>query len=149
MSENKNRRLISGQRAVCNCALELPKTDPFSSYKSVRNGVLVMNVRGGCLYLADQFTESSIVKVFPPDQSSIIKNIKLYPSEGSLIDLGHISVRYLNLSKRSKLVGVVLKFVNLSEEQMDTLNDLGEYFPIAGANEEASVPINNVYRRAG
>jgi len=148
MSENSNRRLISGQRVVCSCTLELPKTDPFSNYKAVRTGVLVLNVRGGSLYLADQFTETSILKVFPPDQSSIIKNIKLFSENVSPVELGNVSVRYLKMNKRTKMVGVILKFVNLSEKQIDILNSLGEKFPIAGSDEEASVPIEAVYRRA-
>ena len=106
-----------------------------------------MNVRGGSLYLADQFTETSIVKVFPPGQSSVIKNIKLYPKDGPVVDLGDIAARYLKLCKRSKMVGVVVKFVNLSDSQIDILNDLGSKFPIAGVDEGASIPLEDVYRR--
>lgn len=146
--ESQNRRLVSGQRVVCSCTLELPKTNPFSAYKAVREGVIVLNVRGGSLYLADQFTDTSIVKVFPPDHSSTIKNIKLYAATGPVVDLGNVEVRYLKLNRRTRMTGIVVKFVNLSDAQMDKLNALGELFPEAGADEEASIPLESVYRRA-
>lgn len=139
--------MISGQRVVCSVSLDLPKTDPFSAYKASRSGVFVMNVRGGSLYLADQFTETSIVKVFPPDQSSVIKNIKLYPKDSPVVDLGDIAARYLKLCKRSKMAGIVVKFVNLTDTQIDILNDLGSKFPVAGVDEGASIPLEDVYRR--
>ena len=146
MAESRNRRLVSGQRVVCACSLELPKSDPFLVYKASRKGVFVLNVRGGSLYLADQFTERSIAKVFPSDQSSVIKNIKLYPKDAPIVELGDISVRYLKLTQDSKMVGVVVRFTNLTDGQIDILNDLPKHFPIAGSDEVASVPIDDVYR---
>lgn len=139
MMENKNRRLISGSRVLCPCSLDLPKLDPFSAFKASRKGIIAINVRGGSLYLNEQLTEAHARNIFPADTKSTIRNFILYPPDNPEIRLGEIHVRYLRLTDAAKLSGLILRFVGLSENQLDQLNNLLTLCPTFEGDEEQAV----------
>ena len=139
MSNNKNRRLVSGDRVLCKCSMLLPSLNPFAGIKISRSGYMVLNVRGGSLYLAQQLNEQSVASIFPPDKTSLIKQLTLYPDNGSAILLGDMNVRYLKMTDGLKYVGLVLRFVNISEEQLDILIGLPDYFPLVSGDEESVI----------
>lgn len=142
----RNRRQVSGDRVLCRCSLELPKHDPFSNYRASCEGFIVLNVRGGSLYLAHQFNEDSVRQAFPPDKASLIKDFKLYQKEGTPIPIGDLHVRFLKFKQGLELTGLVLRFVNLTDAQMDLLNGLTSHFPIVTGSEETAIPQDALHR---
>ena len=137
-----NRRLISGERVLCRCALELPKHDPFSSYREHREGYIVMNVRGGSLYLTRPLGDGDIERTFPRGKASTIKRFTLHPETGEPIVVGDVQARFLKTRHGLRLSGLVLRFVGLDERQMNLLNALPEHFPVVEGDEEAAIPID-------
>ena len=138
--EARDRRQVSGARVLCRCSLELPKLDPFSAYRARREGFMVLNVRGGSLYLAHPFTPEGAERVFPPGRAVAVKDFTLWPDGGDPVALGRVGVRYLKTVEGHGLVGLVLRFVGLDERQMDLLNGLRERCPTVDGDEQAAVP---------
>jgi len=140
MIEKPDKRLISGGRVICQCSLILPKDNPFANYKAQRSGYIVLNVRGANLYLGIQFTPENVAQAFPPDEYALIKKLTLFDDEGHEVVVGDINVRFLKFTDGSKVTGMVLRFVNTSEEQLDLLNSLVDIFPLVEGPEEDAIP---------
>lgn len=145
-AEARDRRQVSGVRVLCRCSLELPKLDPFSAYRARREGFMVLNVRGGSLYLAHPFTEEGARRAFPPERAVTVKHFTLHPEEGGPIELGRVDVRYLKTVRGRELTGLVLRFVGLDERQIDLLNALRERCPAVTGDEEEAVPKEALFR---
>jgi hypothetical protein len=135
----RDRRAISGNRVLCACSLDLPKVDPFYAMKTYREGHIILNVRGGSLYIPNQFTVVSIKHLFKPAEASTIRNFNLYPESSTEISLGNVDARFLNFTNGKLHVGMVLRFVNLTEKQLDTLNSLVSQLPAVSGSEELSI----------
>ena len=136
----RDRRLVSGARVLCRCRIELPRLDPFSVHRTGGEGYAVLNVRGGCFYLDQPFTEDGARRAFPPDRPLALRALTLCPPEGEPVELGALRVRYLKFVASDRLRGVVLRFVGLSETQLDALNGLSERCPAVTGPEERAVP---------
>lgn len=141
----RDRRMVSGMRVLCRCALELPKLDPFSAYKASRQGYMVLNVRGGSLYLAQPFSESAAKRVFPPGQVLPVKNFTLYPPGGPPIVIGELGARYLKVVEEPPCA-LVLRFVGLDEKQLELMNGLEAVCPPVLGNERVAIPMDELQR---
>lgn len=135
MDTSKNRRLVSGKRVLCRCALSFPKTDIFNQMPIRRNGLIVLNTRGGALYMNSQFNEQSIGKIFKPGQSGNLSSFILVAKDNTQHELGTISARFLRFTNGNSARGMVLRFVNLTEEQIDLLNMMVGSQPDVPENE--------------
>lgn len=142
MTNNYNKRFVSGERVVCECALTLPSNNPFYHINNHRTGFVVINVRGCNLYLPDQYNLANIGEVFPDRKPAMIKNFRLFAEDRSQTTLGDVQARFLHFREGTLLSGMVLRFSNLSEEQLDTLNQLNRLFPLVDRNEESSIPMD-------
>jgi len=136
----RNKRLISGARVLCRCSLVLPKLDPFSALKVAREGYMVINVRGASLYMAEQFSDEHAKKVFPEASSPRIKKFVLYPPNAPAVQIGEVNVRYIRLTNGVELKGLILRFVNTTEKQLDQLNELLTLCPQVEGDEESAIP---------
>ena len=134
-----DKRAISGDRVVCACSMQLPKIDPFNQLKIHRKGYLIFNTRGGAFYISQQFTEETVTQLFLPGETGLIKNFKLHPRGGSEISLGQVHARFLYFTDTQPLPGMVLRFANLSEQQLELLNKLTNELPKIGPSEKAFI----------
>jgi len=125
---------------MSNCSLELPKIDPFSAIKADRDGFIILNVRGCSLYLGQQFTVASIKTIFPDDKPRLLKRLTLMPADGNPIVIGNIHARFLQFNDVKPLPGMVLRFVDVTEDQMQLLNDIQDILPSFKDAEEDAVP---------
>jgi len=139
VSVQKNNRLISGNRVICQCSLELPKVDAFSNIKTDRQGYLAFNTRGGALYMGQQFTPLTINKIFNGDEPATLKQFVLYPPDAPAVKLGEIDARFLHFTEGKKFIGMVIRFVGLSEIQLDRLNTLCDSLPPMEDREELAL----------
>ena len=142
----RNRRLVSGERVVVRCSLELPKRDPFSSYRARCEGFIVLNVRGGSLYMAHPLNDDAIREVFPDGKASRIRRLTLFPEGEAPIVVGDLQARHLKTRKGERLTGLVLRFVGLDERQIDVLNGLSTRLPSVDGDEESAVPFDALHR---
>ena len=100
----------------------------------------MFNTRGGSLYLIPQFTTETIKGLFINDEPSLIRSIIITPHDKPAVKLGDINARFLHFTTGETLQGMVLRFVRLTEEQLDTINLLCMSSSIPeGANEEQLV----------
>ncbi len=139
LAENKNRRLVSGKRVICYSSMILPKINQFSSVKPLRDGPLVFNVRGCAFYCLPQYNQNTIRDVFNSDKPGVIKEFRLFPQGSQPIDLKNITARFVRFTNSQKHVGMVLRFVNLNETQLDTLFSLTESLPEVSSDEEQQI----------
>ncbi len=139
LPENKNRRLVSGKRVICYSSMILPKVNQFSSVKALRDGPLVFNVRGCSLYCLPQYNPNTIREVFKSDEPGVIKEFRLFPPGSKPINLQNVTARFVRFTNTQKHVGMVLRFVNLNETQLDTLFALTDSLPEVSTNEEQQI----------
>lgn len=132
---NADKRAISGNRVVCACSMQLPKVNTFNQLKIHRKGYLIFNARGGAFYLSPQFTESDISQLFNPGEAGTIKNFKLYPHGRPEVSIGQMSARFLFFTQNEAMPGMVMRFGNFSERQLETLNSLIKELPKVGPSE--------------
>lgn len=131
-----DKRAISGDRVVCACSMQLPKLDPFNQLKIHRKGYLIFNTRGGAFYISQQFTDETVTQLFNPGEPGLIKNFKLHPRGAPEISLGQVHARFLYFTDTQPLPGMVLRFANLTEQQLELLNKLTHELPKIGPSEK-------------
>ncbi len=139
-----DKRKFSGHRVLAECEVVLPITDPFARYDNVKKGYLVLNIRGGCLYLPEHFTEQNIDKIFPDGRTTVFKKLTLLPKDAPEIVIHNIKVTLVRLRKELNREGIVFRFTDITEQHLDVLDSLRYKLPIIGSNEEASVPFNEI-----
>ncbi|MEH6616424.1 MAG: hypothetical protein V7699_01150 [Porticoccus sp.] len=140
----EDKRKFSGNRVLAECEVVLPRTDPFSHYDNVKKGYMVLNIRGGCLYLSEHFTEDNIVKIFPNGESTVFEKITLTAGNKPKIIIENIKASLIRLRQEENREGIVFRFVDISEEHLDILDNLQYKLPAIGSNEETSVPFDEV-----
>ena len=134
-----DKRAISGNRVVCACSMQLPKVDPFNQLKIHRKGYLIFNTRGGAFYISQQFTDHTVTQLFNSGETGLIKNFKLHPRDSAEILLGDVHARFLYFTDTRPLPGMVLRFSNLSERQLEMLNSLTHQLPKIGESEKVFI----------
>ena len=139
-----DKRKFSGARVLGECEVVLPVADPFAHYDNVKKGYMVLNVRGGCLYVPEHFNEENIDKIFPDGKSGEFKKLTLWGKSKEELVIENIKIAFLRLRKEKNREGVVFRFVNISEKQLDFLDGLKFKLPAIGGNEEASVPFEEI-----
>ncbi len=132
-----NRRSVGGQRVTAKCKVLLTSVDPFDHFnRSVKSGSVVFNVRGGCLYFYEHIFEQNINRIFPNGSSAIFKKLSLTCGDNSEFTIENIKVKYIRYKNEKSRAGVVFRFLDFSEEQLDSLemlqNILPEYVPQSG-----------------
>lgn len=100
---------------------------------------MVFNTRGGSLYLSPQLTDITIAKLFKAGKASMINNLTFQPDTGEPIVIGSVHARFLKFTHTNQNSGVVLRFVHLTDSQLDTLNELGDRLPNVGDREDSLI----------
>lgn len=125
-----NRRLVSGPRVLAKCEVLLPKVDPFDhTNRSVKLGFLVFNVRGGCLYFREHIFEQNVDRIFPNGSTTVFKRLSVICSDNSEFSIENIKVKYLRYRKHGKRGGIVFRFLDFTEQQLDCLEMLQKMLP--------------------
>ena len=126
----KNRRLVGGQRVSAKCKVLLTSVDPFDHFnRSVKSGSIVFNVRGGCLYFSEHIFEQNINRIFPNGSTAIFKRLTLVCSDNSEFTIENIKAKYIRYKKEENRAGVVFRFLDFSEKQLDSLELLQKLLP--------------------
>jgi len=90
--------------------------------------------------MAQQFTPLTINKVFNGDEPATLKKFVLYPPDAPEVRFGQVDARFLHFTQGKKFIGMVMRFVGLTEAQLDKLNTLCETLdPVEGSEEVAIV----------
>lgn len=117
-----DRRKISGERVSCRCQFTLTNLDPFIHCKKQTSGVMVLNVRGCCVYPKNGLSLGDTKTMFPESQPLNIKKLVLTGEDGHEFTLQNLSIQRVRMLQDDHGDGIILKFINLSEQQLDLLN---------------------------
>lgn len=139
-----DKRKFSGNRVIGRCEVIIKKDDPFATWNNVKTGHMVLNIRGGCLYLGEYFDEQNIVKFFPDNGSGKFIKLTLSADNRPDVVLENIKVAFLRLRKEANREGIVFRFVDITDTQLDILDNLRFNLPTIGPSEEASVPFDEI-----
>jgi|GEM_PF-3919245 len=123
-----DRRKISGARVTCTCEFILPNPDPFMHAKMLISGVIVLNVRGCCVYPEQKMSIEEIKAKVPVDKSLNITNFSVTGEDGQKFIMGELSIRRVRLLCDEHGQGVILRFSNMSEKQIDKLNHISAIY---------------------
>jgi len=146
--DNADRRKLSGDRVLAECEIVLPVSKTFSYIShNVKTGYVVLNIRGGCFYLQEHFTDKNVEKFFPDGHMTILQKLTLFPRNKPNIILNKIKVTFLRLRKEENREGIVFQFTDITEEHLDILETLRFKLPLIGSNEQTSVPFNEIIDR--
>lgn len=141
-----DKRKISGKRVLARCEVVVKSEDPFATWGNVKTGHVVLNIRGGCLYLGEYFDDHAVEKLFPNNGfGSFIKMTLSADKDAPDIVLENVRVCFQRLKKEAHRDGVVFNFVDITEEQLDILFGLKSTLPEIGPDEETSVPFEELF----
>jgi len=144
--ENLDKRKFSGNRVIARCEITLKNLDPFAFHEATRSGHMVLNIRGGCLYLNEGATEKVLEKMFPDSKNTVFKEIRLFSGLNDVIIIKNIKAAFLRIRRGKKRAGIVVRFVDISEEHLDELSSLINRLPLIEGDEEAALPSENAIK---
>jgi hypothetical protein len=139
-----DQRKFSGNRVLAECEMIVKKMDPFSVYDNVKKGHIVLNIRGGCLYLSEYFSEQNIGKIFSDGETAMIEKLTLSINDEPRMIIENIKISFVRLRKEENREGIVFRFNDLSDQHLDMLEKLKGTLPAIGSDEEASVPFEEI-----
>ncbi len=116
-----DRRKISGERVTCKCEFVLPNPDPFMHSKMFITGTIVLNVRGCCVYPEQVMSVEEIKRKIPGSKALTVSNLVISGTDNQKFSVGNVAMRRVRLLCDEHGQGVILRFVNLTEAQLDTL----------------------------
>ena len=144
--ENLDKRKFSGNRVIGRCEITLKNLDPFSFYEDTRSGYMVLNIRGGCLYLNEGVTEKVLEKIFPDGKNTVFKEIRLFSDLNEVVVIKNIKAAFLRIRRGKKKAGIVLRFIDISGEHLDKLSSVINHLPLIEGDEEAALPSENAIK---
>ena len=139
-----DKRKFSGDRVLAKCQIQFHKADPFDYHDNIKNGYMVLNVRGGCLYIAEKLTDENIKKIFPDGDTGFFTKLSLFTDDKPEIVIENIMLKFLRIREGDNLAGMVFRFVELTDDHMDMLESLKDNLTVIGSSEEASIPIDEI-----
>lgn len=117
----RDRRKVSGERVSCRCEFTLPSPDPFMHCKVQTKGLMILNVRGCCVYPEEVLSVEDTKRTFPESRLLTIKKMVLTGEDEQTFTLENLSIRRVRLASDEHGEGIILRFVNLTDEQLDML----------------------------
>ncbi|PHS75714.1 MAG: hypothetical protein COB19_02485 [Porticoccus sp.] len=144
--ENQDKRKFSGNRVIGRCQITLENLDPFSFHDDTRYGYMMLNIRGGCLYLNEGVTKKVLEKIFPDGKNTVFKEIRLFSDLNEEMVIKNIKAAFLRVRRGKKRAGIVLRFIDISGEHLDELSSLINHLPLIEGDEEAALPSENAIK---
>ncbi|MEM7256869.1 MAG: hypothetical protein AAF404_05720 [Pseudomonadota bacterium] len=142
----RDQRTIGGPRVASSFKLAVKNPDPFSVHKDSFAGIIVFNVRGGCLFIENAELSQAQKRIFSEGPVALLSSLDLETADGQRCSLRKIKIKLSREKDLEDLHGIVFKFVQTSEDQMELLNVLTEKLPHIDSDNEILVP---PYRKAG
>lgn len=107
---------------------------------------MVLNIRGGCLYLNEGVSEKVLEKIFPDGKNTVFKEIRLFSGLNDVVVIKNIKAAFFRIRRGKKRAGIVVRFIDISEEHLDELTSLISRLPLIEGDEEAALPSENAIK---
>jgi len=148
---HSNKRVIGGERAMAQFTIQMPKVDTFSEFRAKYSGMIVFNVRGACFFIKSGSASSVKSKIFPGGDSATIESFKLKDRGNTLCHFKNVRVKLLKEKDHGAACGVAVKFLQLTDAQMEQLNAARTDLPTAGSDSVILAALDKVaeFKKAG
>lgn len=140
--QDKNYRKLSGARVAAQCEFHSPAFNRLLPERANAPHQIIFNVRGGCIYIQQYLDAHHLHALFPNKRLGKLSHLALFDDEDNHISLHDIKVRFVRLKPSVDGIGVVFRFVNLTQYQMDSLQKAQRTFP-AMHSSESSIQLSN------
>ena len=84
------------------------------------------------------------MKFFPDNGSGKFNKLTLSADNRVDVVLENIKIFFLRLRKKASRKGIVFRFIDITDKQLDILEYLSSNLPAIGPSEEASVPFDEI-----
>ena len=84
--------------------------------------------------------------MFPDGKNTVFKEIRLFSGLNDVIIIKNIKAAFLRIRRGKKRAGIVVRFVDISEEHLDELSSLINRLPLIEGDEEAALPSENAIK---
>lgn len=116
--------------------MELAKKSQWITVVDKFSGTLVFNARGGCFFIKKGFTLNVKSQIFKDGETSRLGELKL-KAEGETVGLfKNVEIKLLGEKHQNMDSGVIFKFIQLSEQQLDSLNALVKTLPTVDSDSD-------------
>jgi len=120
--------------------LRNPKSDNVvhdHNNKSLKSGSIEFNVRGGCVHFRENIYEENLDRIFPDGSTTVFKRLSVFSADESEYAIHDIKVKYVRRTGEDCDSGVIFRFLDFSEEQLDSLERLQKLLPTAYSGNTA------------
>lgn len=127
MDTKQDKRAIGGKRVVAQFSIKLSALDIADGRF---NGTLVFNARGGMFFLGYGLQSDIQAKIFRGSDVTSIFELELSHAGKRVGLLNNLTVKLMREKRVGEDYGFIVKFVQVSEENLDKLNALVQELPV-------------------
>lgn len=136
----RDHRKIGGNRVSTVFSMVVANPDPFNSYADKFSGTIVFNARGGCMFIDSEGPLKAHARIFSDGPVAILESLELDIPEQKPCVIKKIRIKNARQKTIGGRNGIVFKFFQTSEVQMDQLNGLVEQLPPVASDTEVVSP---------
>lgn len=136
----RDQRKIGGPRVSAPFKMIVTNPDPFSVHTDKFTGVVVFNVRGGCLFVDNAELSQARSRIFREGPVAALATLDLTTPDEHTCSLQKIKIKLSREKDLDGHPGIVFKFLQSSEQHIDLLNLLTERLPHVDSDIEALIP---------
>lgn len=134
---DKNFRQLSGERVAAHCEFYTPSFNKILPERANAPHPIVFNLRGGCIYIQQYIDAQHLDALFPNNRVGRVSFLALFDDEGNHFSLSDVKVQLVRLQPSRDGIGLVFRFVNLTQHQLDQLQKAHRAFPEMRCDESS------------
>jgi len=131
-----DQRKIGGTRVAAAFRMDVANQDPFKPFADKFYGTLVVNARGGYLHLTNHNAKQAESRIFADGPVATLSKLEIDVPEEPCCLLKNIKIKVIGTKGTKEQNGIVFKFVQLTDIQLDQLNSLKDKLPPAANDWE-------------
>ena len=132
MDTKQDKRAIGGNRVVAQFSIKLSALDIADGRF---NGTLVFNARGGMFFLGYGLQSDIQAKIFRGSDITSIFELELSHGGKRVALLNNLSIKLMREKRIGDDYGFIVKFVQVTEENLDKLNTLITELPVIESDD--------------
>lgn len=127
---------MGGNRVIAQFLIKPDKPNAFVEATDKFSGTLVFNSRGGCLFIKNGLNNNAKSRMFRTDDTIHIQGLQLSEDDKTIALLTDFNVTLLGEKSKGSDIGIIVKFTNFSESQIEEINLLLEKLPKVSSDSE-------------
>lgn len=137
-------RKIGGNRVTTAFNMVVANPDPFNTFSDRFSGTIVFNVRGGCLFIDNAGPLKAYTRIFGDGPVATLDLLELkIPNQDPAV-IKKVKIKNARQKEVGGQEGIVFRFLQTDEKQLDLLNELVADLP----NAESDVDVLQQRKKA-